>query len=853
LRGAGKKVRLPIDDMKTRLIIPQPIRVDPRSSVAEFLRPFRRLSFCPAVLLPAALLWASSLPAAPANRGTSPPPAYGKIELVHDRWGIPHLFSETDAGALYGLGYATAQERAFQMHFNLRIIQGRLAEIVGARPAARRGETAVDNDRKMRTFGFYRAAKAMAATLPPETRALLEAYCQGVNDGIAAQGEKLHPLFTQYGLIPEPWTPADCLASWWHLAQFFATDGTRELLQFHNQTAAPEGTRIAANRGAARLTPPQPTAAWFDDAAAVVGRNDATDDWLARIESFMKAQGLSHAAPTNNAPTGPKFSHAWVVGGQKTTTGSAVLVSDPQTPVRNPSLWIEFHLCGKTFNARGIGVPGSPILIIGWNERVAWGCTALGADQADLFRLQTDAGHPHQYCLDGAWQAMDIIHETVKIKDQPAEDLAICQTCFGPVITPFAFPSPGDPEVALKRVPVFPTRTETIEAAFGMMRASNLASFSQALTHWQFPSLNMIAGDRDGNIGYWLLAAIPVRSPRDPSQGNAALDGRRHECDWQGFIPHDLLPQVINPRRGWIASANHRPVASFYPLPLGLSTGSGGHTIRSWRLYELLNSRERFTPKDVLAIHYDSINPARRDIVRAGLHLRDRLKRTLSPDASQALQLLDAWFAHGAKSDLNEAGCALAGEINTFFRFVNTPLAGKFGGGETGLSRFLRDLEGRLAGNPPVELDREEQDFIDQALALAWQSARQQWGDNPERWNQNARDQVRRRRLGWFDSLDGFGSLAAAGDLTMPGLTCVDGGTLKSQAAQSYTQFVPLHDIDSARSLLPPGHADSAEARARTSTLDEWANGELHPAPLSRKAVSQIAAETVVLSSLSRP
>ena len=147
-----------------------------------------------------------------------------------------------------------------------------------------------------------------------------------------------------------------------------------------------------------------------------------------------------------------------------------------------------------------------------------------------------------------------------------------------------------------------------------------------------------------------------------------------------------------------------------------------------------------------------------------------------------------------------------------------------------------------------ADLSEEERDFIDQALASAWRSAQERYGDEPARWNEQARADVAKRRIGWFDSLDGFGSLDASGDLLMPPLTCVDGGTIKSQAAQSYTPFVPLHDVDSAMSLLPPGHSESADADARRSTAALWENGELHPAPLSHGAVNKITATRRVLS-----
>ncbi len=789
-----------------------------------------------AMVLAALPVWSRA-----ADAPAGPDPAWGKVEVVRDTWGISHVFSDSDAGAMYGLGWAACRERGFQMHYGLRIIQGRLAEVIGDRPRPGRRETAVDNDRKMRTFGFYRAARAAAQRLDPDTRGLLDAHSRGVNDYQAAHADKLHPLFKRLGLEPEPWTPADCIASAWHLGQFFATDGTRELISYNNQAG---GER----QGRGGMVPPKPGPLWTDESTAVVQRADVPDEWVQRVEKFAAEHWPAHAAQLGGGPPAPKFSHAWVVGKDRSTTGSAVLVSDPQTPVRFPSLWHEFHVAGRTFNARGIGVPGSPGLLVGFNRHVAWGVTALGADQADLFRLVTDRAHPDQYRLDGQWRDMTLVRETIRIRGGRQIELTVRETVFGPVVTEFAFARPNDPQVALKRVPLCRTDRETTQAAIAMLRATGADSFAKAISGWGFPSINVIFGDRAGNIGYWLLAAVPIRPAGDDRDGRAALDGSTIRSDWRGFVPHDLLPHVINPKQGWIVSANHRPVGSFYPIPLGVSTGAMGDTIRSWRLRELLSAREHFEPKDVLAVHFDTTNPARREIVRIGLHLRDRLKRRFSPDAAAALERLEAWQKAGARSDLDSPGAEVALELNTFFRIVATPLAAKFGGGESGLSRAIKDAARRIDADPDADFSADEQAFVDLALAGAWQSAKQKYGQDPARWSAAARAAVQRRTIGSFDSLDGFGSLDPAADLKVPALTRLDGGSIGGQPAQSYTQFVPLHDPDQAMTLQPPGHDERADSPPATSTVNLWQEGKLHPAPLSREAVNRIVSETVVLS-----
>jgi len=346
---------------------------------------------------------------------------YGRVELLRDRWGVPHVFSDTDEGAMYGLGHASAEDRGFQMYYNLRQMQGRLAEILGARPLRSDGLSAIEQDRRMRTIGFYRAAKAVAERLDERSRRLLDAYARGVNDWFESNPGLAHPFFEKYGLSREAWTPAHSIASHWFLGQFFAGDGLDELANYRDVLAQKPG----------------PPAANFivDETAAIVKRKDVSDEWVQQVQQYH-----SSTLRGNNAqilgPEGPKFSHAWVVGGRKTNSGKSVLVGDPQTPILNPPLFYEFHVCGATLNARGIGAPGTPGLIIGWTEKFAWSVTALGADQADLFRLKTDLQHPDQYSVDGLWKPMDVWEETIHIKDASPEILRLKSTQLGQLYPP---------------------------------------------------------------------------------------------------------------------------------------------------------------------------------------------------------------------------------------------------------------------------------------------------------------------------------------------------------------------------------------------------------------------------------
>lgn len=752
------------------------------------------------------------------------------VEILRDPWGVPHVFAETDAGAMYGLGYATAEDRAFQMTYSLRIIQGRLSEVVGEVRKLRRNESSIDHDRKMRTFGFHRAAQRTAENLDAETKQLLTAYCRGVNDYFAEHSDDLNPMFAEVGLEPESWTPADCLASWWHIGQFFATDGTRDLMASRGMNRRARQLMMQVPEDLVKMPP--------DEAPAVVQRCDVSDEWVEAVNRYAEQHGMTDAG--GEAPAGPKFSHAWVVGGDKTTTGTSVLVSDPQTPVRNPSLFYEWHVVGATFNARGMGVPGSPIILIGFTDRVAWGMTALGADQADLFLLETDQDHPDAYKFDNQWHDMRVYNERIEVKDARPVELVVRETHLGPVATEYCFAQPRDGEVALKRIPICETDRDTIQGAIAMMRAKDAAEFDDALAGWRFPSANVVFGDRAGDIGYRALGAMPARSASDPSHGRHARPARTTGDDWQEIVPHELQPHVMNPAAGFLYSGNHRTTGSWYTIPVGAMTGTGGDSLRSWRLRERLQEHEQFTPGQVKAIHFESTNPARRDIVALGLHLEQQDDDALSLEAQLALALLKPWYDQGASSSLKKEGSAVALELNTFFRFVNTHLAHVYGGGESGLAHFLKTTTQKIADNPDYQLGELERQFIDQALAAAWETCLERYGDDPTTWQDQAREALTQQRLGYYESLDGFGTLSREHDLPMPPLDITDGGTIACQTAQSYTQWVPMHDPDLAESILPIGQSERVGEARRTSTLDLWTERRLHPAPLSRDKVEAL-------------
>lgn len=758
------------------------------------------------------------------------------VIIIRDTWGIAHVYSGTDAGAMFGAGYASAQDRLYQMHRNRRAVQGRLAELVGLRRGGSFGST-VEQDRNFRHRQLDRYARRVVAKLDGSTRAMLLAYCAGVNHYIDTHRDDLLYLFE--GQVPEPWEPADCLGAWNRVADYFSSSGLNKVQLQH------EFERLVEQYGlekAIELFSPPPI---LDEDAAIVKREDVPPETIELWEQYARDHGFGKLPSRFFMGAGagdfepPKFSHAWVVGGTRSGTGAAVLHSDPQTAVAGPSIWYEIHVRGATFDARGIGVAGCPGFLIGWNGGVAWGLTALGPDVSDLFELKM-AG-PNEYEYDGQRYAMEVWQEVIRVKGGADVPITLRDTHLGPVVTAVCGDVQPGEEFIWKAIPNADTDRHTVQAALAMLRARDLDGFRQAIGLWRHPGANCVFGDSAGNCGYWALAAIPVRSIESPVGGRIAQDGSSSRFDWQDTLPGPIRPHVINPSQGSIWSGNHLPIGAWYPIPLYLGTGGHGDTVRSWRLAERMRGQAALPPEEVLDIHFDPVNPARREIVRAGYHLRDVLQEPLLPSARSALSILESWYAHGARSDAAEPYYAAAYHLNISFRERDAgELVGLYGGGENGLCYFLKTLQKRLDDDPQAQLSPAEKAYIEASLATGWETAVRNYGSDPNQWQARFAAGPGTYRIQYFNTLEGFGSMDAGQDTSWSGLTTVDGGTILSQRGQSYSQWVDLGRIDESLALQPIGVSEDPGSDFFSDQAPLWIEMRLRAAPLDRRIVEEM-------------
>jgi penicillin amidase len=467
------------------------------------------------------------------------------VEVIRDRWGIPHIYAAGTADLFMAQGYVHAQDRLWQMELHRRLGQGQLAEIFGPR--------ALPADRFLRTLGFGRTARREAALLDGSVREAIEAYTRGVNVFLDQRGLRLPLEFMVLRLRPRPWEVADALVFGKVMALNLCENWTTELLR----------ARIIAAVGAGRATLLE--SGYPQNLPLAI---PALQPYGSRIgeEALEGAQATQVFAGAAEAGQG---SNAWAVAGSRSATGRPLLANDPHLAIQMPSLWYENHLDGGDIHVTGASIPGSPGVVIGHNERIAWGATNGMTDVQDLYIERFDPADPTRYEFRGAWERAEVVREEIVVRGQSepvVEEVRV--TRHGPVVDTAPAGAPGgdgavEGPLALRWIALQPGQLN--RALLALNRAHDWQSFRAALADWTAPAQNFVYADVDGHIGYALGGAIPVRAQGD---GRLPVPGWSGDYEWTGVIPHAELPHVLDPAEGFVVTANNRIVDDSYPYAL---------------------------------------------------------------------------------------------------------------------------------------------------------------------------------------------------------------------------------------------------------------------------------------------
>ena len=584
-------------------------------------------------------------------------------DVWRDAEGIPHINAESAADAFYAQGFVHAQDRLWHMEYDRRRAQGRFAEYAG--------RSAVAQDVHLRRLRLAATARRDYDALNAETRAMLDAYADGVN-GFLATTRTLPVEFHLLGARPEPWTPWDSLAVFKirHVEM-----GTWQSKLWRARLVRQLGPERASLLSSGAQSPPSPT---------LIVPPGRPSPWPAPdgLPAFDDGEvALAEVADWEGG------SNNWALAGWRTASGKPLVAGDPHRALDVPSVYYQNHLACPEFDAIGLSFPGTPGLPhFGHNRFVAWSVTHAMGDYQDLFIERFDPSDPSRYWFRDDWRRADVVRETVKVRGGEPVEIDVAITHHGPI----AFGDPRRGHAVAFRYTSTADPNHTSEALLPMLRARSADELENAMRPWVDPANNFVFADVHGALAYRTRGRIPIRHG---ANGWVPVPGWDGEHEWRGVISFEEMPAFRDPDTGWIATANSRIAGPEYPYYLGLDYAPD---FRTRRVVERVRTLERATAADMASIHADRVSIPALEFVG----LLGRVVPT-DPLAREALARVRAW-------DGVMAPDAVAPTVYAAFRdrlmrdLLSPPLgplaADAFGSLPSGGVAHMARLRARLAG-----------------------------------------------------------------------------------------------------------------------------------------------------------
>jgi penicillin G amidase len=479
-----------------------------------------------------------------------------RVEIARDRWGMPIVRAQTAADLWFGQGFCHGQDRLWQCDVQRRIASGRISEVAG--------RNGLPVDRLMRTLGLRRVALREEAELESDLRAMLDAYCMGLNEA-ARTASAPAAEFQLLRLEFEPWRPADMLAGGKLLSFGLSTNWERELLRA-------DLVRELGEERAAKIDPTYPKG----NPVVLQPGQGFDGDGLRLAEQIGRVRdqiGLAAAASGSNN---------WAVSPARSVTGGALIAGDPHLPTGMPGVWYELGLELEGRFCRGASIPGLPGISLGQNDDVAFAFTNVMADVEDLFveRIEDES-----YEFRGEQRPLEIIEELIAVRGQDrAESQEIRLTHHGPIVNR-ALGADDEQPLALRWAAL---DEPAISRAFlGVLEPRSGPELVELLRGLTMPVSNLVWADRHGSIGYKMVGRIPMRKGDCPDLPKPGWTG---EFEWEGWIPYDELPELVDPDEGYLVTANNRVVDGSYPHHITSDWLDG---YRAARIEQLLAAHEQ--------------------------------------------------------------------------------------------------------------------------------------------------------------------------------------------------------------------------------------------------------------------
>jgi penicillin amidase len=528
-------------------------------------------------------------------------------------------------------------------------------------------------------------------------------------------------------------------------------------------------------------------------------------------------------------------SNNWVVSGAHTQSGKPLLANDPHLDHGVPSVWYMIQLKAPGLNVSGVSLPGAPMVIIGHNEKIAWGMTNTGPDVQDLYAESFDPSAPNKYLHNGAWVEAEVRDEVIKVRRKQDYRFTVKVTRHGPIMS-----HAGNRDLALRWTALEPHALSALFNALPRIDlAQNWEQFTAALRDYTGPMQNFVYADMDGNIGYYAAGWVPIRKQ---GTGAVPMPGSTDDYDWVNYIPFEDLPHAYNPASGMIATANGRVVPDSYPYFI---TSHWDAPFRTARIFQLLRAGKAFTVGDMLRIQTDIVSLEDKwlagQLLQASFHHQPQ-----DPDAQYALSLLSHWNGEARTDSAATLVCEVTRKA-LLERILKPKLGDDLSGYHWGMSTtFLQNV---LANNwtrwlPPSDSSFEEtlikslEEGVKQIPSRVGSRSHDAW-----KWG-NAIPLTFYHPLGRGFPL--LGRLLDVGPFPQAGTAT----TVKATTARygpSMRMIVDLSNLDNSVQNITLGESGQVFSPYYKDQFDAWYNGRSFPVSFSDAAVEQATVHRLVL------
>ena len=769
------------------------------------------------------------------------------VEVLRDRWGVPHIYAKNTHDLFFAQGYVVAQDRMWQLEMWRRNGEGKLAEILGPDYVMR--------DRFARLLTFRGNWDEEFKKYHPEGRVIFDAFARGVNASIqkALDENKIPVEFQIMSFRPQPlWTAKTVLTRMpgWTLSRNASSEvqraldvklmGIDKVLELkptdpEKKFVVPEGLDLAdidasilgitqgANNLRWTLPAQKADAGSFNPAATALARGLGltANPWLEQPD-----------LGSNN----------WVIGGSKSVTGKPIIANDPHREVVNPALRHVVHLNAPGFNVIGATEPGLPGISIGHNEHLAWGFTILGMDQQDLYVEETDPKSPNRYLAEGQWRDMEVQRELIWVKDRTEPIVYDMKfTRHGPVLHENTGRSRA---YALKWVGAEPGGAGYL-GSLNVMQTRNWKEFNDALRRaWFIPSHSLVYADVEGHYGYIGVAQTPIRKNWD---GLLPIPGKDSRYEWAGYVPFDSLPQSLNGKAGFYNSSNNDVVPKIVPdysIPLGYEYSA---PYRYDRVYEVLSANRKFTVGDMERLQQDVVSLPARELVPL-------LKgvKSADPDVEEARTRLLAWnFALERDSVPATIYEVLALKLGPLAFLPRVPETARTSVRQYDMRRviaWMKRPDRAYGANPSEARNR----ILAQALGEAVADLRKRYGKDMNAWkwgDLHTTDFEHPLGTGPNRGLFNITPVRRGGDgFTVQAATSpTDVGSMKQTSGASFMFVMDVSNWDNSTGLSVPGQSAQPLSPHYQDLIPYWGEGKYFPLAFSRAKVEEVRAHRLML------